>query len=169
MDDEPDTTNSVNIKIPDGSIVQAVIKSVPNKKGDRFRLAIKIPNYDLILAEDHHVECFSALISLREKLEPMGIKILCWGARKDVWPSSCQRDMGGGIEAYQLGDNGVFGPACNCIFDPTYEQGVASVDDQLDFAESWLKQHCGLPQDWSIRYRPGLIDRVLKAMKLTRS
>ncbi|PNX46900.1 MAG: hypothetical protein BV456_11685 [Thermoplasmata archaeon M8B2D] len=42
---------------------------------------------------------FTAMFELRKQLEYENIQLCCWGARKDVWPSGMQADMGSGLEA----------------------------------------------------------------------
>jgi len=39
---------------------------------------------------------FHALLELRRQLEEMGIQLLCWGAKSDVWPTGMETSMGAG-------------------------------------------------------------------------
>jgi hypothetical protein len=40
---------------------------------------------------------FHALLELRKQLEEMGIQLLCWGAKSDVWPTGMEADVGAGL------------------------------------------------------------------------
>lgn len=45
---------------------------------------------------------FEALCRIREEMEPLGLRPLCYGASRNVLPSGLARDMGGAIKAYKL-------------------------------------------------------------------
>ena len=84
-------------------------------------------------------DAFEALIAYRTEREAVGEKVLCIGARTDVWPSGMSRDMGGGLKAHvtRYGeqtrrDDLVY------IFDEAPEDLVGTVREQRDFAERWI-------------------------------
>lgn len=80
---------------------------------------------------------FGALIKMRGQLEPHRIKLLCWGARKDVWASGMQRDMGAGLIAYHLVKSDGC-PSQQSIFDYAPPETIGSVDEQRQYAEAWF-------------------------------
>ncbi len=47
-------------------------------------------------------DTFEALVQIRRGLDGEGIKILCYGACKDVRPSGMSRSMCGGVQAYRF-------------------------------------------------------------------
>lgn len=81
---------------------------------------------------------FSAFAKLREWLEESHIKLLCNGARVDVYPSGMSRDMGGGRKAYVL-----------CVGQPARRidqvdvleyapvEKIGSIKEQKQFYEKW--------------------------------
>lgn len=83
---------------------------------------------------------FGALIDIRRKLEARQIRLLCWGARKDVWPSGMQRDMGGGMTAYQLLEDGTNNPDARSILEYAAPETVCNVDEQKANAEAWYRK-----------------------------
>lgn len=81
-------------------------------------------------------DLFEALIALRLKLEETGYRVLCAGARVDVFPSGMSRNMGGARKAYitRLGE-----PATNLIdiFDEAKAELVGTVEGQKEFHNKW--------------------------------
>jgi hypothetical protein len=45
---------------------------------------------------------FEAFCRIRESLEADGLRPVCYGASRNVYPSGMSRDMGGGLRAYKL-------------------------------------------------------------------
>lgn len=83
-------------------------------------------------------DVFDALIACRAERESHGEKLLCMGARTDVWPSGMSRDMGGGLKAYVMryGEQAHRKDLVH-IFDEAPEALVGSVREQRDFFEGW--------------------------------
>jgi len=91
---------------------------------------------DLVFEAD---DLFNALVDLREKLDRSGIKLLCNGARKDVYPSGMSRSMGGGRKAYVIRKGHPARMASLLdIFDPADIDSVVSVCEQQAFHEEWF-------------------------------
>lgn len=81
---------------------------------------------------------FEALRLIRRQFEEDGLRLCCAGARRDVWASGMQRDMGGGLTAYVLSLPRIAArPAEVSIFEPAPLELVATVVDQERFFESW--------------------------------
>ena len=81
---------------------------------------------------------FDALIALRMELEPLGIKLLCFGARKDVWASGMQRDMDAGMRAYLLSAHGEGRKPERSIFEFAVPESIGTVLEQREYADAWL-------------------------------
>jgi hypothetical protein len=85
-------------------------------------------------------DVFDALVSLRGSLEEIGARLLCAGARPEVFPSGMSRDMGGGIKAYV---NRIGMPAGKPdivdIFDYAGPELVGSVAEQNAFHKKWVE------------------------------
>lgn len=80
---------------------------------------------------------FLALLKLRMELETMNVKLMCNGARLDVYPSSA---LIIGVKAYQLeyGKPATKAGICN-IFDPVDDvDKLSTVDEQRNFWLNWL-------------------------------
>jgi len=85
-------------------------------------------------------DLFNALIDVRLKCSEYDINLLCNGARKDVFPSSMSKSMGGGLFAYKLtlGKQAKRSDVVN-IFEPTNEHNlIATPDEQRAFYKEWL-------------------------------
>lgn len=82
---------------------------------------------------------FSAFAEIRHQLERLNIRVLCYGACRNVYPSGMLRDMANGLKAYKLSlgkkadRSDVVG-----IFDRGPEMDIGSVDDQRRFYDQWL-------------------------------
>ncbi len=81
---------------------------------------------------------FVALVNIRLKLEPVGVKILCNGCRVDVYPSGAALVS---VKAYRL-EMGQ--PATReslvKIFEPTDDiDKIATVEEQREFWKNWLE------------------------------
>jgi hypothetical protein len=86
---------------------------------------------------------FGALTEIRRELEAKQIRVLCWGARKDVWPSCMLRDMGSGVTAYQLLEDGSNNPDARSILEYASRETVGTVDEQEANAEEWYQKARG--------------------------
>src|SRR5215469_4207623 len=93
---------------------------------------------DLPKREFRARDLFEALIMLRRHLESSGQKILCAGARFDVFPSGMSRSMGGGRKAYvtRLGLPGQLNDIVD-ILSPAPPESVGSIEEQADFHQRW--------------------------------
>ncbi len=52
---------------------------------------------DTTISVSHPYNYFEAMIELRRKLEEQDLSILCWGAKRLVYPTGMQADMGCGL------------------------------------------------------------------------
>jgi hypothetical protein len=85
-------------------------------------------------------DLFEALRQLRRQFEARGIALCCAGARRDVWSSGMQRDMGMGRAAYILTfPRTAERPQQVNIFEPAEPDAIASVAEQEAFARAWMK------------------------------
>lgn len=85
-------------------------------------------------------DLFDALMNLRRDLERAGVRVLCAGARCNVFPSGMSRSMSAGRKAYRL----IMGhPAAGRdlvdIFEPADEQDLCTVEEQEAFFAAWLR------------------------------
>jgi hypothetical protein len=84
--------------------------------------------------------CYSALQDMRVHLEEQGIRVLCNGAARNVYPSPMQQSMGVGRMAYKnyLGQQARMKDVVD-IFD--YDEGLdfVVIDEQAKFHDEWLK------------------------------
>lgn len=88
-------------------------------------------------------DSFNSLNLLNKHLEEHGSKLLCNGARIDVYPSGMSRNMGGGVQAYitKLGEHA--DDLVN-IFDYAEPKLVGTVEAQELFHQKWLGSINGL-------------------------
>jgi hypothetical protein len=100
-------------------------------------LALRSSSIELSATADDY---FEALCAIRWPLELLGLKLDCYGASRNVFPSPLSRQMGGGLRAYRLRlgiqartDDLVF------IFDTGEDVEPVSVDEQRSFYKQWLE------------------------------
>jgi hypothetical protein len=138
----PKQSHNVKIQVADGRILETEIISFAKYASKSYAgvtcLEMRVENVGNFHKESHNY--FDALIALREELEPLQIKVLCFGARKDVWASGMQRDMGAGLMAYLLSANGEGRKPEQSIFDFAPPEVVGSVSEQREFADGWLRK-----------------------------
>jgi hypothetical protein len=82
---------------------------------------------------------FESMCLIRNELEEIGWRPVCYGASLNVYPSGMCRDMGRGLKAYRVH------PGCHArmtdlvsIFDTGPDVNPASVVDQRKFWNDWL-------------------------------
>jgi hypothetical protein len=84
-------------------------------------------------------DLFASMQEIRTGLEVPGYKLLCNGARLDVFPSGMSRDMSGGMVAYVLTMGKYTTPEDIVrIIDPAAPEQIASVMQQEEFHKRWL-------------------------------
>ena len=85
-------------------------------------------------------ELFSALQSLRYKLEKENIQILCNGAVKNIYPSTMSMSMGAGRLAYKMTD-GQHAKTSDLvdIFDCNETLEFTDVETQKEYYWRWVK------------------------------
>ena len=98
----------------------------------------------LVVPGDRNVEAtgvdlFDSLRNLRATLEEDGIRILCAGARADVYPSGMSRTMSDGRKAYTL-KLGLVAQRNDLvdIFSYASPREVGTVAEQRRFHEQWI-------------------------------
>jgi hypothetical protein len=126
-------TRTIKAQRPDGGIEQS---SIEIAQSPQWRLVFSGVGFRNL--EFSNGDLFDAFTSLRVALEEIGVRLLCAGARADVFPSGMSRDMGGGRKGYitKLGQ-----PALRCdlvdIFDHCDAQFIGKVSDQQAFHKKW--------------------------------
>lgn len=90
--------------------------------------------------EDESSDYFDCLLKIRETLDRNGLKILCNGARYDVYPSRMSRQMSMGIKAYvlvkgrQASEKDLIG-----IFDEAEPARIGTIEQQRSYYNEWLE------------------------------
>lgn len=105
------------------------------EKGDTVMIRFSIEKLILKKEGDNF---FETLIKLREELERIGIKLLCKGCCKNVYPSEMLLSMGAGRNAYTL----IYGEQAKMnslvdIFDSCLMEEYATVKEQSEYFEKW--------------------------------
>ena len=136
----PKQSHLVKVQLADGRVSDAELVSFAKYSSETYAgatcLELQIENIGRFYQESHSY--FDALIDLRKELEPLQIKVLCFGARKDVWASGMQRDMGAGLSAYLLSAESEGRKPAQSIFDYAPPETIGTVDEQRRYAEGWL-------------------------------
>lgn len=123
--------------LSDGAELACRISWEPLPSHGSYRMTAAMAGYPPVEVEAG--DLFEALRQIRRALEDSDIVLCCAGARRDVWASGMQRDMGGGKHAYILQQpRGSERPPSVNIFDPAPREAVASVAEQEAFMRVWL-------------------------------
>ena len=136
----PRATKGIKLLLPEGQTIEAEVVYYPQYasffRAGRYCIDLNVENVGRYCykASDY----FEALTQIRKKLETKGIRLLCWGASRNAWPSHMQRDMGSGIAAFELLEGGGNGLQ-RSIFDYAPPEMIATVDEQRRYAEQWFQ------------------------------
>lgn len=125
----------IQIKHSDGAETSALLKIVQAQGG----VHLTLDDQRLGTIEAVGNGAFEALNNMRLKLEKKGIRLLCAGARKDLFPSGMSRSMGGGRKAYllKMGEPAKMDSLVD-IFDSAPVETVGTVDEQQRFYNDWI-------------------------------
>jgi hypothetical protein len=87
---------------------------------------------------------FEALIAMRRSFEERGYRLLCAGARPDIFASSVSRDMGGGrkVSIVTMGLQADLDTLVD-IFDYAGPDLVGTVEEQYAYRRKWLASFRG--------------------------
>lgn len=103
---------------------------------DDVEIVLKIGDISITKQADTF---FEALIEIRKELEAKGIKLLCKGCSRNVYPSAMILDMGSGRKAYTLtmGEQAKMNSLVD-IFEPCQIEEYATVEEQYIFFNKWF-------------------------------
>ncbi len=98
-------------------------------------VALRIGNIFIVKQADNF---FEALVEIRKVLEKKGIKLLCKGCCRNVYPSSMLLGMGSGRKAYllKMGEQARMSSLVD-IFETCQIEEYASVDEQYNYFDKW--------------------------------
>jgi hypothetical protein len=152
------TKYKVQVLSPDGS-TQPATADVTGE--DNLNLVFQ--NDSLGRFEASESDLFEAMIKLRLWLEAQGYKLLCNGARLDVYPSRMARQMGAGFRAYKM----TMGRPAEMndrvkILDPAPADTIATVAEQKLFYENWLNSIAEAAKAREQEITPDLIEAAKK-------
>lgn len=84
-------------------------------------------------------DLFDCLCSLRSKLDVLGIKILCNGARIDAYPSPMLQSSGARkVYITELGRQALRENLVS-IFDEALPEKIGTVEQQIDYHNKWVE------------------------------
>ena len=130
--------NEYKLAVADGRGVREAIVTIATV-GDRCRVEVQLPDGLRVAADDG--DYFAALLAVRRTLERDAIRLLCQGARRDVWPSGMAISMSAGMKAYVL----VLGqhaarPALIDTFAPASADEVGTIAEQEAHRDAWFAE-----------------------------
>ncbi|MBL0741391.1 hypothetical protein [Chryseolinea lacunae] len=128
---------TIQIRRADGSIT-SIMFALGKMDGATVSVSWSINQSELsgvVVGEDY----FACLLQIREIFEKDNTKILCNGARYDVYPSRMSRLMGKGTNAYVLiiGKQALEENLVD-IFEPADLDKIGTVQQQRNYYNAWL-------------------------------
>lgn len=143
-------TNEVEIKDVqlvdmDGTIIPAKFHIWDADPDDSEMIKLSLVFSDRQLTKTD-TDYFAALRSIRRELEEEGIKVNCYGASRNVYPSNMSLVMGAGKKAFKL----VLGERTKTeslvsLFDSGPDVILATVEQQDAFFELWTESVSSKP------------------------
>lgn len=123
---------------PDGSVTTLSLETSEVVKG-KIKVAWALKDLP-IKGEDEASDYFNCLLKVRETLEKYNLKIVCNGARYDVYPSRMSRQMGKGIKAYVL-TKGLQASEKDLvdIFEEENPAKTGTIEQQKNYYNNWLE------------------------------
>jgi hypothetical protein len=124
----------VSLKATDGSAREGIFAL--DHDDEQCVLTLEMESERLRAQESDY---FGALAKIREELDRRGLRPVCYGASRNVFPSGMARDMGAGLKAYKmtLGQPALTKDLVG-IFDNGPDVDPVSVEEQERFHRSWL-------------------------------
>jgi len=140
------------VEIKDVQLVQIDGRIIPAKfhiwdadpdDPEMIKLALVFSDRELTKTDTDY---FAALRSIRRELEDEGIRVNCYGASKNVYPSNMSLVMGAGVKAFKL----VIGERAKIdnlvsLFDSGPDVILSIVEEQDAFFELWTKSVSSKP------------------------
>ena len=105
---------------------------------DRISVKLEFEGQSIVKAADDY---FEAMCETRRELEKKNLKLNCYGASKNVYPSGMCRDMGMGLKAYKM-RLGVHVRMSDLviIFETGPDVEASTVEEQYAFFQQWAAQ-----------------------------
>lgn len=130
----PESRHSVKLATAAGPIVEGVF--LLDKSSRTCRLTLQWGNEELSIEAP---DFFEALCLIRVQLEPRGLRPVCYGSSRNVWPSGMARDMGRGLKAYRtrIAERASRSDLV-CIFNTGPDVEPVSVEEQKTYHNQWL-------------------------------
>lgn len=118
-----------------GIIVKSTLDLFERDDTDEIRIRMRGP----VAVESVGKNFFESLVAMREVLEAHGVKLCCYGAAINFYPSPFILDTGEGRKVFRL----VFGRqalSADLVDIFQYEEGleIATVDEQQKWYAGWL-------------------------------
>jgi hypothetical protein len=126
-------TRNLQIKFSDGSTRECSVSIAESPPWN-----LSVAGADLGPWQFDRPDLFEGLIAFREELEKIGARLLCAGARPEVYPSGMSRNMGGGRKAY-IHPLGASATEMVDIFDFAPPESVGTVAEQRAFRDRWIQ------------------------------
>ena len=94
-------SKSIALITPDGSSAYGELKAWEEDPENTANVLIQL-SYDGQMFAASSDSFFAALCCIRKELEALGLRIVCYGSSRNVYPSGMSRTMGCGEMAYKL-------------------------------------------------------------------
>jgi hypothetical protein len=159
-------TKPVEVILPNATVVNGNFliwnEDPANKK--LARLTLQFQGHEL---SSSNLSLFRALFEIRQKLEPDGILVRCYGSTKHVWPSGMGASMTRGVKSYKhyLGKRGDLKDIVH-IFDSGPEVDPCTCEEQHQFHQKWLSSIGIDPQKEVIPWKNLFMQQPIVALKL---
>lgn len=104
---------------------------------DNVRICFQLDDITIDKSGDNF---FETLVAVRKELEAEGVKLLCKGCSKNVYPSGMLLNMGAGRKAYTL-TLGMQAKRASLvdIFESSSLDEYASIGEQCSFFDAWTR------------------------------
>jgi hypothetical protein len=117
---------------------------------DDRALTLKVGNREFFAGGSDY---FDAFCEIRKTMEDEGLQAMCYGACRNVWPSSMARDAGGLNACLMRDDRPPTRDDLVFIFDSGDDMELSTVRDQEKYARAWFRSapkrsHLAAKKSW---------------------
>ena len=121
-----------------GGTIQGTFLLTEDPSSDRISLKLEFEGQCIVKTADDY---FEAMCEIRRELEKKNLKLNCYGASKNVYPSGMCRDMGMGLKAYKM-RLGIHVRMSDlvAIFETGTDVEPSTVEEQHNFFQQWASQ-----------------------------
>lgn len=137
---ESNLSKKVSLITKNGKMLNAELVCCEEDPNNIENVLLRLIFQGQTLEGSSEIGFFDALCDIRKELEKNGLRIICYGASRNVYPSPMIRSMGTGEKAYKLTmGKQALNEDLVSIFNAGPDIDPVTIEEQEYFYTNWLK------------------------------